>query len=181
MSDKPDFATTIAAAYAAEGAAIDLGRGVLDGTLHPDAVQVPLRMMNRHGLVAGATGTGKTKTLQGIAEQLSAAGVPVFVADVKGDVSGLQDPGAADGPGAKRDAELGLDVAADGLPGRVPLDRRHRRRRAGPRDGLATSARSCSPRSSAPTRRRSRAWRSSSTTRTRRGCRCSTSPTCARC
>ena len=117
MSDKPDFATTIAAAYAAEGAAIDLGRGMLDGTLYPDAkVQVPLRMMNRHGLVAGATGTGKTKTLQGITEQLSAAGVPVFVADVKGDVSGLHDPGAADGPGAKRNAELGLDAPPTGFP-----------------------------------------------------------------
>ena len=56
-------------------------------------------MMNRHGLIAGATGTGKTKTLQGIAEQLSAAGVPVFVADVKGDVSGPARPGdAGDGP-----------------------------------------------------------------------------------
>jgi DNA helicase HerA-like ATPase len=50
-------------------------------------------MVNRHGLIAGATGTGKTTTLQGIAEQLSAAGVPVFVADVKGDLSGLAEPG----------------------------------------------------------------------------------------
>ena len=71
----PDFAATIAAAYAAEGPSIDLGRGVHDGKLAQDAVvQVPLAMMNRHGLVAGATGTGKTKTLQGIAEQLSRAG-----------------------------------------------------------------------------------------------------------
>ena len=70
-----DFAKTIAEAYAAEGAAIDLGRGVHDGKLATDAVvQVPLAMMNRHGLVAGATGTGKTVTLQTIAEQLSAAG-----------------------------------------------------------------------------------------------------------
>ena len=60
-----DFGAAIRAAYATEGAAIDLGRGVHDGVLHRDAVvQVPLATMNRHGLVAGATGTGKTKTLQ---------------------------------------------------------------------------------------------------------------------
>ena len=70
-----DFAGTIAAAYATTGTTIDLGRGVHDGAVEQSAVvQVPLAMMNRHGLVAGATGTGKTKTLQGLAEQLSAAG-----------------------------------------------------------------------------------------------------------
>ncbi len=117
MPDAPDFATTIAAAYAADGPVIDLGRGLLNDELHPDAkVQVPLAMMNRHGLIAGATGTGKTKTLQGIAEQLSAAGVPVFVADVKGDVSGLHDPAPADGPGAKRNAELAIDAPPTGFP-----------------------------------------------------------------
>ena len=85
-----DFDQAIAAAYATQGAALDLGRGVLDGAVHRDAaVRVPLATLNRHGLIAGATGTGKTKTLQVMTEQLSAAGVPVFVADVKGDVSGL--------------------------------------------------------------------------------------------
>ena len=75
-----------------------------DGAVVPEAVvQVPLRMMNRHGLIAGATGTGKTKTLQGIAEQLSAAGVPVFVADMKGDLSGLAEPGDAGSAAGKRD------------------------------------------------------------------------------
>ena len=73
-------------------------------------------MLNRHGLIAGATGTGKTKTLQMIAEQLSAAGVPVFVADMKGDVSGLAAPGAAGGPGRKRAAELGIEYAPTGCP-----------------------------------------------------------------
>ena len=98
-----DFGQAIAEAYTVDGAAIDLGRGVHDGKLDPDAVvQVPLRMMNRHGLVAGATGTGKTVTLQTIAEQLSAAGVSVFAADVKGDVSGVAAPGAAGGPAEKR-------------------------------------------------------------------------------
>ena len=69
-----EFGKTIAAAYAAEGPTVDLGRGVHEGAPAPEAVvQIPLKMMNRHGLVAGATGTGKTVTLQTIAEQLSAA------------------------------------------------------------------------------------------------------------
>ena len=81
-------------------------------------VKLPLAMMTRHGLIAGATGTGKTKTLQGLAEQLSAAGVPVFVADVKGDVSGLADPGSTDPAGAavKRATDLGITFAPTGFP-----------------------------------------------------------------
>ena len=73
-------------------------------------------MMNRHGLIAGATGTGKTKTLQVIAEQLSVAGVPVFAADVKGDLSGLAHAGAPDGPAPKRMADLGLPYEPQGFP-----------------------------------------------------------------
>ncbi len=112
-----DFNTTIAEAYRTEGAALDLGRGVHDGALAPEAVvAIPLRMMNRHGLVAGATGTGKTITLQTIAEQLSAAGVAVFAADVKGDVSGVATPGAPGGPAEKRMGELGLPFAPAGFP-----------------------------------------------------------------
>src|SRR3712207_3820110 len=87
------------------------------GVPHAGAqVRVPLAMLNRHGLIAGATGTGKTKTLQLMAEQLSAAGVPVFVADVKGDVSGLASPGDPAGPAAKRNAELGLAYEPAGFP-----------------------------------------------------------------
>jgi len=112
-----DFAQTIATAYAVDGAALDLGCGVHDGAVVPAAtVRLPLRMVNRHGLIAGATGTGKTKTLQGIAEQLSAAGVPVFVADVKGDLSGVAEPGDAGGAAAKRAQELGLQFQARGFP-----------------------------------------------------------------
>jgi DNA helicase HerA-like ATPase len=112
-----DFAQTMAAAYATQGPALDLGRGVHDGAVVPAAVvTVPLSMMSRHGLVAGATGTGKTKTLQGLAEQLSSAGVPVFVADVKGDLSGLAAPGATDGPAVKRAAELGIPFAPAAFP-----------------------------------------------------------------
>jgi DNA helicase HerA-like ATPase len=112
-----DFEQTIAKAYESGGAALDLGRGVHDGALAAGAaVRLPLRMVNRHGLIAGATGTGKTKTLQGLSEQLSAAGVPVFVADVKGDLSGVAAPGEAEGPAAKRNAELGVPFTATGFP-----------------------------------------------------------------
>jgi hypothetical protein len=111
------FEETVAAAYAVDGPAVALGRGVHDGTLSPSAVvQAPLAMMNRHGLIAGATGTGKTKTLQVIAEQLSAQGVPVVVADVKGDVSGLLSPGDAAGGAAKRAADLGIPYEPTGFP-----------------------------------------------------------------
>ncbi|HEX7783790.1 MAG TPA: helicase HerA-like domain-containing protein, partial [Sphingobium sp.] len=68
-----------------------------------------LRRANRHGLIAGATGTGKTKTLQVIAEQLSTAGVPVVMADVKGDLSGLAQPGVANDKTAQRATDTGDD------------------------------------------------------------------------
>jgi hypothetical protein len=111
------FGDTIAAAYRSEGASLDLGRGVHAGALHPEAeVRVPLATLNRHGLIAGATGTGKTKTLQVMAEQLSAAGVPVLAADVKGDVSGLAVAGDAEGPAATRMADLGLPHAPASFP-----------------------------------------------------------------
>ena len=81
---------TIQKGYTLEGATIELGAAIIDGELHKGApVRLPLAMMNRHGLVAGATGTGKTVTLHMMAEQLSTAGVPVFLADIKGDLSGL--------------------------------------------------------------------------------------------
>jgi uncharacterized protein len=112
-----DFGKTIAEAYAVEGAAIDLGRGLHEEKLAGDAVvQVPLKMMNRHGLVAGATGTGKTVTLQTIAEQLSEAGVAVFAADVKGDVSGVAAPGEPGGPAEKRMKELLLEFEPKSFP-----------------------------------------------------------------
>src|SRR5919206_2240347 len=91
------FGARIAAAYASEGAAIELGRGMLGGKVASEAVvRIPTAMCNRHGLIAGATGTGKTKTLQLLAEQLSSLGVPIFAADVKGDLSGLSQPAPAD-------------------------------------------------------------------------------------
>ena len=114
-----EFGDRIAKAYAAEGAAIDLGRGVLDDATDPAAkVQVPLAMMNRHGLITGATGTGKTRTLQVLAEGLSANGVPVLVADVKGDLSGMLQPGDPnpEGAAAKRAGKLGVPFEPAAFP-----------------------------------------------------------------
>ncbi|MFG1792595.1 helicase HerA-like domain-containing protein [Nocardia sp. NPDC049149] len=103
-------AKEIAAGYAFDGVALELGTVVVDDEVDPTArVRIPMRTMNRHGLVAGATGTGKTKTLQGIAEQLSRAGVPVVLADIKGDLSGLSQPGQANDKLNARAAETGAD------------------------------------------------------------------------
>ena len=83
-------AAAVAPGYQFDGPALELGGLMLDETELSDVhIRIPLGMLNRHGLVAGATGTGKTKTLQLMAEQLSAAGVPVFAADIKGDLSGM--------------------------------------------------------------------------------------------
>lgn len=93
-NNKNSFIEKINASYARSSAAIYLGAGMLDGeTIGEAEVNVPLKMMNRHGLIAGATGTGKTRTLQLLAEQLSESGVPVFMLDVKGDLSGLNQAG----------------------------------------------------------------------------------------
>ncbi|QHC30263.1 helicase HerA-like domain-containing protein [Streptomyces sp. HF10] len=113
----PGPAREIAAGYAFSGPALDLGALLWDGVCHPDApVRVPLSMLNRHGLVAGATGTGKTKTLQLIAEQLSARGVPVFLADVKGDLSGIARPGRDDERVRQRSGEVGRSWTPAGFP-----------------------------------------------------------------
>ena len=86
----------IRAGYAFDGLALEMGALVNGDVLPGVPIRIPIAMLNRHGLVAGATGTGKTKTLQVLAEQLSAAGVPVFAADIKGDLSGIASPGAPD-------------------------------------------------------------------------------------
>jgi len=94
----------------AGGGSILLGKGEREVRLH-------LPLANRHGLVAGATGTGKTITLQVMAENLSRAGVPVFCADVKGDLSGLAVPGTPNPKLEKRAAELGVsDFAYEAAP-----------------------------------------------------------------
>ncbi len=107
----------IAAGYAFTGPALEFGSVVHGGQPHPGAqVRVPLSMMTRHGLIAGATGTGKTKTLQLLAEQLSAQGVPVVLADVKGDLTGLSRPGQPGDRVTQRARDTADDWAATGFP-----------------------------------------------------------------
>lgn len=111
------FVAAVRDAYATTGPAVQLGALVVDGTAHPEApVQLPLSVLNRHGLVAGATGTGKTKTLQLVAEQLSAHGVPTFLTDVKGDLSGIALPGQASDRVTSRAADVGQQWAPAGCP-----------------------------------------------------------------
>jgi DNA helicase HerA-like ATPase len=111
------FTDMLATGYGFGEPAITLGAALEGGTVHPEPkVRVPVAMMNRHGLVAGATGTGKTRTLQLLAEQLSAHGVPVFVADIKGDLSGLAVPGEASERITGRAAQLHYEWKAAGIP-----------------------------------------------------------------
>jgi DNA helicase HerA-like ATPase len=112
------FHDAMATGYGLTEPGLVIGSPMHDGELANDArVQVALSMLNRHGLIAGATGTGKTKTLQLMAGQLSKAGVPVFVADIKGDLTGLAAPGDATNPKlVERMGSLGATFEASGHP-----------------------------------------------------------------
>ncbi len=111
------FTDMLEGGYAFTDPAIVLGAALEGGTIHQEPkVKVPVAMMNRHGLVAGATGTGKTRTLQLLTEQLSAHGVPVFVADIKGDLSGLAVPGPAEERVTGRAKAVGWEWQAAGVP-----------------------------------------------------------------
>ncbi|MBN9172261.1 MAG: DUF853 family protein, partial [Microbacterium sp.] len=99
----------IVAGYTFEEATLDLGALVNTEPVPSAQIRIPLGMMNRHGLVAGATGTGKTRTLQGLAEQLAAKGVPVFAADIKGDLSGVATPGESNDKLLARTQAIGQD------------------------------------------------------------------------
>ncbi|MBO9672919.1 MAG: DUF853 family protein [Sphingobacteriaceae bacterium] len=118
MSDlSSKFIEKIKSSYAPTGSYIYLGAGILDGQVYSEAeVNLSLKMMNRHGLIAGATGTGKTRTLQLLAEQLSDAGVPVFMLDVKGDLSGLNQPGAVNPKIEERAQQLNKAFSPTGFP-----------------------------------------------------------------
>jgi len=112
------FRDAMAAGYALSEPGLILGSPMRDGEVDNDQrVQVALSMLNRHGLIAGATGTGKTKTLQLLAGQLSKAGVPVFVADIKGDLTGLAAPGDPTNPKLQeRVTSLAWPFQASGHP-----------------------------------------------------------------
>lgn len=117
MDRKESFLVQINNGYSSVGDSIVLGGAMLDGQPVPGAiVKIPLKTMNRHGLIAGATGTGKTKTLQVISEQLSQKGVPVLLMDVKGDLSGIAKPGEMKPFIQERHAKLGLPFSAKGYP-----------------------------------------------------------------
>ena len=114
---KDDFIKAINASYTTDKPHIFLGCGVLNGEILADAkINIALSMMNRHGLIAGATGSGKTRTLQVLAEQLSHAGVSVFMSDVKGDLSGLASPGASNPKLEQRAKDLGITFSPEGVP-----------------------------------------------------------------
>ncbi len=117
MSKIDEFLKHINDGYSCKGDFITLGSAILDGETIGDAqVKVPLRTMNRHGLIAGATGTGKTKTLQVISEQLSEKGVSVLLMDVKGDLSGIAMPGVEKPFITERHAKLKLSFSSKGYP-----------------------------------------------------------------
>lgn len=112
-----EAAQRIGHGYDTDAAAVTLGSVLIDGTCDPSAlVRIPLSMFNRHGLVAGATGTGKTKSLQVIAEQLSDAGVPVMMPDIKGDLSGLVAPGSSNDKIVERAKDTADDWKAEAFP-----------------------------------------------------------------
>ena len=117
-TDSQALADAVRRGYTFQGPALELGALMTTANaVVPDApVRIPLGMLNRHGLVAGATGTGKTKTLQLLAEQLSEAGVPVFAADIKGDLSGLLAAGESGDRITTRMSAIGQPWSPTGYP-----------------------------------------------------------------
>ena len=117
MSKKEKFITEVTQGYTFKGASIPLGGAVLDGESIPGlTISAPLRMFNRHGLISGATGTGKTKSLQVLAEQLSEHGVPVLLMDIKGDLSGIAMPGESNPKIEDRHKKIGIPFKTEGNP-----------------------------------------------------------------
>ena len=117
MNIKEVFFKYITKGNTTKGEAITVGAAMLDGeTITGAHVKIPLKTMNRHGLIAGATGTGKTKTLQVLAENLSEKGVPVLLMDIKGDLSGLAQASPGHPKIDERHAKIGLPFDAKKFP-----------------------------------------------------------------
>jgi len=117
MDLKEKFISTIQDGYTFKGDSILLGGAILNGEcLSGNHIKVPLKTLNRHGLIAGATGTGKTKTLQVIAEGLSSNSIPVMMMDIKGDLSGLAKPGTSNPKIEERHTKIGVPYTPSGFP-----------------------------------------------------------------
>ena len=117
MADKAKFIRELSTRYTSKGESITLGKAMLDGEVVTEVdVKIPLKTINRHGLIAGATGTGKTKTLQVFAEQLSHAGIPSLVLDIKGDFSGIAEPGSENAVITERYAKTQLPYQPQAFP-----------------------------------------------------------------
>ncbi|RKS94415.1 hypothetical protein BC952_0016 [Flavobacterium limicola] len=117
MSRKEDFIQDITAGYNCKGESITLGGAILDGEALTDAhVKIPLKTLNRHGLIAGATGTGKTKTIQVFSEQLSNFGIPVLMMDIKGDFSGIAKDGEEKPFITERHAKINIHYTTASFP-----------------------------------------------------------------
>jgi len=117
MADKAAFLQAIKDGYSFKGESVILGTGILDGEAVSGAtVKLSLKTLNRHGLIAGATGTGKTKTLQVISEALSDASIPVVLMDIKGDLSGIAAAGTVNDKVTERVQKIGIEYKPTGFP-----------------------------------------------------------------
>ena len=117
MLDQAAFIEAVKTGYSFKGEFVKIGSGMLNGEVIAGAdIFLPLKTMNRHGLIAGATGTGKTKTLQMISESLSDNSVPVLLMDIKGDLSGIAAAGTMNDKISDRAAKIGVEWKAAAYP-----------------------------------------------------------------